>query len=62
MWNGGVEEGKNTVAVLNMVLISVRWIAFKYKINKRSEKKKFKYFKNTKQQRNLQAIHQLSTN
>lgn len=40
MWNGGVEEGKNTVAVLNMVLISVRWIAFKYKINKRSEKKK----------------------
>lgn len=40
MWNGGVEEGKNTVAVLNMVLISVRWIVFKYEINKTSEKKK----------------------
>lgn len=31
-------------------------------IKQKSEKRKFKYFKNTKQQRNLRAIYQLSTN
>lgn len=55
-------EGESIGAVLNMVLISVilDGFEFKYKINKKSEKNK--YFKNTKQQKKLQAVYQLSTN
>lgn len=42
MQKGGAEEWKNTVAVLNMVLISVILDGFvlKYEINKTSEKNK----------------------